>query len=95
MGTERILMTKKEKLVMFKCKGSGVVKDQPICKASIVTTIDDKRLEKRGGYSAKVYGKKEYFPISRTYRCDDCLALLKEWEQKVHKKMWEEFSKYL
>ena len=80
---------------MFKCKGSGVVKDQPICKASIVTTIDDKRLEKTGGYSAKVYGKKEYFPISRTYRCEDCLAIVKKWEQKVHIQMSEVRLKYL
>tara|TARA_R100001163_G_C5052310_1_gene188975 strand:+ start:436 stop:702 length:267 start_codon:yes stop_codon:yes gene_type:complete len=73
----------KAKIMLFKCKGVGVPNDLPICTNTITTTLDDKRIETRGGYAYELFGKKMFMPTTRTYRCKDCLDYIQQWEDKV------------
>ena len=87
-------MNKKEKVMLFRCKGPGVPNDLPKCTNTITTNINDKRIEKRGGYETKLYGQKRYFPTRRTYTCSSCLDYFKKWEEQVNKKLAIEFAKH-
>tara|TARA_R100001509_G_scaffold79467_1_gene44558 strand:- start:22 stop:285 length:264 start_codon:yes stop_codon:yes gene_type:complete len=85
----------KPKLMVFKCKGVGVPNDLPMCTNTITTDLEDKRIDKRGGYYYELFGKKMFMPKTRTYRCKDCSSYVQQWEQKVHNDLAKKIAKYL
>jgi hypothetical protein len=85
----------KPKLMVFKCKGVSVPNDLPMCNNTIITNVDDKRIDTRGGYNYELFGKKMFMPVTRTYRCENCSAYIQQWEQKVHNDLAKRIAEYL
>ena len=80
--------------MLFKCGGPGYPNDLDKCTNTITTNINDKRIEKRGGYESKLYGQKTYFPTTRTYRCDECLKYDKKYKELLDAHVNKLFLKY-
>ena len=77
----------KPKLMVFKCKGVSVPNDLPMCNNTIITNVDDKRIDTRGGYNYELFGKKMFMPVTRTYRCIRTVNH-NTHKQKPTKKLW-------